>query len=267
MRTLVGMISNQQPFLPKYTQQVVKAQFEYFNYAGANWGIMFKGEANEFGSSSNVSDKFSFGEHMEAVPNNDRDKVYVWNSHTSPAFQEHLNQDGIPIIKDIYMIRLNSYFSGSVFQVGNESSYALGSDFSPDLRAIFGEIEFKHGKLLRERIEVGTGKFHIGPTPEGERPTISSYDTTYRIVPRNTLGTNDDQTYIGSINTPEYTAKVESGIFPVYCPSPYFCPSQGYINWDIDRTATINAFNMRQSLATVGETEDMFIYYKGVATY
>lgn len=267
MRTLVGMVANQQPFLPKYTQQVVKAQFEYFNYAGANWGIMFKGEANEFGSSSNVSDKFSFGEHMQAVPNNDRDKIHVWNTHTSGAVVSDLNQDGIPVTKDIYMIRLNSYFSGSTFQVGNESSYDLGSDFSPDLDAIFGEIEFKHGKLLREVIEIGTNKFHIAPTPEGEFPTTSSYDTTYRIVPQGQFTVSNDEQYKAFINNPDYTAKVESGIFPVYCPSPYFCPSQGYINWDIDRTATINAFNMRQSLATVGETEDMFIYYKGVYPY
>tara|TARA_B000000557_G_scaffold241054_1_gene220300 strand:+ start:58 stop:858 length:801 start_codon:yes stop_codon:yes gene_type:complete len=266
MRTLVGMVANQRPFLPKYTQQVVKARFEYFSYNGANWGIMFKGEGNEFGSSSNVSDKFSFGEHMLGVPSNDRDKVYIWGSVTSPYSANDLNQTGGKTAEDIYMIRLNSFYGGTTFQIGNESSHSLGSDFDPTVDAIFGEIEFKHGKLLREKVTVGSGH-HIAPTPEGERPTTSSYDTTYRIVPRSSAGGLSDSNYVNSINDPAYTARVESATVAIYCPSPYFCVSQGYINWDYDRTATVNAYNMRQSLATVGETEDMFIYYKGVDEY
>ena len=264
MRTLVGMIANQQPFLPKYTQQVVKATFEYFNYAGSNWGIMFKGEANEFGSSSNVSDKFSFGEHMENVPNNDRDKVYIWDSTTNSYSYGDLTQAGGSAVKDIYMIRHNSYIGGSYIQVGNEPSYSLASNFDPASSAIFGEIEFKYGKLLREAIEVGFG-LHIAPTPEGQNSTTSSYDTTYRIIPTTTAGVLDSN-YVNSINDPEFRARIESQTVDIFCPSPYFCVSQGRIDWNSDKTAVINAGNARGGFS-YGDTEDLFIYYKGVATY
>ena len=264
MRTLVGMIANQQPFLPKYTQQVVKATFEYFNYAGSNWGIMFKGEASEFGSSSNVSDKFSFGEHMEDVPNNDRDKVYIWGSNTSSYSQGDLNQNGGKEAKDIYMIRHNSYIGGSYIQVGNEPSYSLGSNFDPTIDAIFGEIEFKYGKLLRKEITVGSG-IHIAPTPEGTDSNTSSYDTTYRIIPTTTEKLNETN-YLNSINDPAYKARIESQTVAIFCPSPYFCVSQGRIDWNSDKTAVINAGNARVGFS-YGDTEDLFIYYKGVATY